>query len=58
MIKTNVDYQTHDCTNKMHNQPDNCTEVWCEMPDNPSCSVEFSVESHILMMLISIFWMD
>ena len=34
MIKTNVDYQDHDCTNKMHNQP--------EMLDSPSCSVELS----------------
>ena len=64
MIKTSVHYHRHDCINKMHNKPDNCTEVWCEMLNSPSCSVEFSVESqcsvesHTLMMLISIFWMD
>ena len=34
MIKTNVDHQTHDCNNKIHNQPDDCTEVWQEMLDN------------------------
>ena len=45
MIKTNFDYQTHDCNNNMHNQPDNCTEVWCEMLDSSSCSVDFPLES-------------
>ena len=58
MIKTNVHYQTHDGTNKMHNQPDNFPEVWSEMLDVPSCPVEFSVESYTLMILISIFWID
>ena len=58
LIKTNVDHQAHDCTNKIHNQPDNFPEVWCEVLDSPSCLVESLVESHTLMMLSSIFWMD
>ena len=40
MIKINVDYQTHFCS-KMHNQPDNCTEVRCEMQDSLSHSINF-----------------
>ena len=58
MIKTNVDYQTHACTNKMHNQPYDFPEVLDEILDVQSCPVEFSVESLTLMLLISIFWMD
>ena len=58
MIRTSVDCLTHDCTNKMHNQPDNFPEMWDEMLGSPSCSVELSRESHTPMMLVSIFWMD
>ena len=42
IIKTNGDYQTHYCTKKIHNQPDNFPEVLCEMLDSPFWSVEFS----------------
>ena len=42
----------------MHNQPDSFPEVWGEMLDSPYCSVEYPMESHTLVMLISIFWID
>ena len=48
MIKTNVDYQSH-------NQPDIFPEVWCEMLDSLSYSVELLVESYTIIMIISIF---
>ena len=58
MIETIVEYQTHDFTNNLNNQPDNFPQVWDEMLDRPSCSVELSVESFTLLMLILIILMD
>ena len=55
MIKTIVDYQINDCTNKMHNQLDDFPEIWSKMLDSPSCSIELPVQSYTPMMLISIF---
>ena len=60
LVKTTVDYQTHDDSSKMNNQPDNFPEVWGIMLEEPSYSVELPAAPNILMMflLIPLFWME